>query len=261
MTDSKSTDERRLILPDWPAPATVGALTTTRIGGCSRPPWQGFNLAMHVGDDPSAVSTNRRQLLALAGLRRDPLWLDQVHGTGVVDCAEAHDRVPEADASVCRLPGRACVIMTADCLPVLFCNLQGTEVAAAHAGWRGLASGVLRNTLAAMTSAPADLLVWLGPAIGPDRFEVGPEVQQMFLVNAVNERHRQRIPGNFRSAGTESDRQLADLYGLARAELLSLGVSHIYGGGDCTWSDPLRFFSYRRDGVTGRMASMVWLWQ
>lgn len=263
--------EPHLLVPDWPAPGNIGALVSTRIGGCSQAPWDGFNLATHVGDDPRAVRANRRRLLARAGLSREPVWLNQVHGTRVIACeaaiaegaggADGESALAEADASVCRTAGLACAILTADCLPVLFCSLQGNEVAAAHAGWRGLAAGVLRKTLAAMQTPPATVLAYLGPAIGRDYFEVGPEVRAAFLRGAVNIRHREAIADCFRASLAGDDRNFADLYGLARAELKALGVTRIYGGGDCTWRDEKRFYSYRRDGVTGRMASMVWFWR
>lgn len=251
--------EPQFLRPDWPAPASVGALVTTRIGGVSVGPWRSFNLAEHVGDAAVAVRDNRLRLLELAGLDREPLWLEQVHGTRVVAADSSDLHKPEADASTSSTAGRACVVMTADCLPVLFCNRQGTEVAAAHAGWRGLAAGVLRNTLTALRSAPEDILAFLGPAISQPCFEVGAEVRQSFLDRAISDRHRLAIARQFMPAGDNSAKLLADLYGLARAELGELGVRQVFGGNCCTWRQPDLFYSFRREGITGRMAALVWL--
>lgn len=236
------------IRPDWPAPANVRACATTRAGGVSRGSWQGLNLGDHVDDDPVAVAENRALLAAELGLPAEPHWLSQVHGTRV--CLP--DEAPAcADACFENRPGRVCAIMTADCLPVLFCNAAGTRVAAAHAGWRGLLAGVLENTVAAFDDPGGRVLAWLGPAIGPAAFEVGDEVRDAFVAASASAgRH-------FRAS--ESGRWLADLYGLARDRLAAAGVRQVSGGGLCTFSDPQRFFSYRRDGVTGRMASLIWL--
>ncbi len=243
------------IVPDWPAPARVRALMTTRQGGVSRPPYDGFNLAGHVGDDAAAVAENRRILRA--HLPAEPLWLGQVHGVAVVEVGRAAPGV-EADAAVARSPGRVCAVLTADCLPVLFCDQAGSVVAAAHAGWRGLAAGVLEETVRAMGVEPARILAWLGPAIGPESFEVGEEVRQAFI-----ERHpltaiafRPALPGTLDEA---PKKWLADLYALARIRLAAAGVERVWGGGACTWTERERFFSYRRDGATGRMAALVWL--
>jgi hypothetical protein len=236
-----------LIRPDWPAPAGVHACVTTRLGGDSAPPFGPFNVASHVGDDPQAVAANRARLRAL--LPAEPVWLEQVHGSAV---AEA-DRVTcaTADASVARRPGRVCAVLTADCLPVLFCDRQGTVVAAAHAGWRGLAGGVLANAVACMDCPPEDILAWLGPAIGPAAFEVGPEVRAAFVARLSGAQDAFR-PG-------QGDRLFADIHALARLELAQAGVHAVFGGGLCTVGQPGLFHSYRRDGVTGRMASLVWL--
>ena len=237
------------LVPDWPAPARVRACVTTRSGGISQPPFDTFNLGDHVHDDPQAVAENRRRLQdALDG---QPAWLSQVHGIRVVQADPA--RVQEADASWCATPGVACAILTADCLPVLFCDRDGTRVAAAHAGWRGLANGMLEATLEALDCPPDDVLVSLGPAIGPDAFEVGPEVREAFL--AV---HPQADVACLPSASP--GKYLADLYHLARIRLAASGVTAVYGGGLCTWSDP-RFYSYRRAARTGRFASLIWLAQ
>lgn len=238
------------IVPDWPAPANVRALVTTRMGGVSKAPYNDFNLALHVGDAQEDVLENRLDLLRLAGCR--PAWLEQVHGIAVVDANP--QVVTEADASFSRTPGIGCAIMTADCLPVLFCDRAGSRVAAAHAGWRSLCDGVLEATLDAAFAdvCPAEVLVWLGPAIGPDAFEVGPEVREAFLAanpDCASAFRPAARPGHF----------LGDLYQIARIRLAARGVTAVSGGGFCTYSDEQRFFSYRRDAVTGRMASLVWL--
>jgi hypothetical protein len=237
-----------LIEPDWPAPRSVRAVSTTRRGGTSAGPWSSLNLAGHVGDDVQAVAENRRRLQALLALSREPAWLQQVHGTQVVS---AGTQQACADASVSDAVGQVCVVMTADCLPVLFCNREGTRVAAAHAGWRGLQAGVLESTLAEFDEPRSDLLAWLGPAIGPEAFEVGDEVKVQF------EEVQPGASAHFRPGG--SGHWLADLYGLARQRLAAAGVGAVSGGNYCTFSHADRFFSYRRDGVTGRMATLVWL--
>ncbi len=237
-----------VFVPDWPAPANIGTLQTLRGGGCSPAPWDSLNLGDHVGDDPACVAANRARLRGL--LPADPVWLQQVHGTTAVDIANTTKSV-QADAAFCREPGRVCAVMTADCLPVLFCDRAGSVVAAAHAGWRGLLGGVLEATINAMQVPGEEILVWLGPAIGPHRFEVGQEVKEAFV--AV-ESHAAKA---FRQLG--DGQWLADLYLLARQRLNSVGITAIYGEVLCTFSDEKRFFSYRRDGVTGRMASLIWL--
>jgi YfiH family protein len=246
------------IVPDWTdAPANVGALSTTRRGGASRGPYgdgaggAGLNLGTHVGDRPEDVMRNRALLRSL--LPAEPAWLSQVHGTAVLDAAGVSG-VPEADASIATQPGAVCAIQTADCLPVLFCDRQGRVVGAAHAGWRGLAGGVLENTLAAMRGAGAeDILAWLGPAIGPDRFEVGEDVLAAFTA-----RDRDASTA-FKPISGRPGKYLADIYRLARAILRKAGVAGISGGGLCTVTDEGRFYSYRRDKTTGRMASLIWL--
>jgi YfiH family protein len=239
-----------LIVPDWPAPVAVRAVSTTRLGGVSLPPYAELNLAGHVGDQPEHVAENRRRLAWTAGLPAEPAWLDQVHGTVVV-AAETVSSPIAADAAWTSQPGRPCVVMTADCLPVLFCDRSGTVVAAVHAGWRGLAGGVIAATVKQLGKTPAELLAWLGPAIGPTAFEVGEEVRAAFLaLDAGN-------VADFRPS--PAGRWLADLYGLARRQLQGLGMTAIYGGDYCTFSDPARFFSYRREQQTGRIASLIWL--
>lgn len=240
--------EPGLLTPDWPAPPRVRALQTLRGGGCSPAPWDSFNLGDHVGDDPVRVAANR------AALRRRlpaaPAWLRQVHGTVAVDAAICPENA-EADAAFARRPGVVCAVMTADCLPVLFCDRAGSVVAAAHAGWRGLAAGVLEATVAALGVPPGELLAWLGPAIGPAAFEVGDEVRAAFVAGdpAAAAAFAAQAPGKW----------LADLPQLARRRLLAAGVGWIGGGEMCTYADPDNYFSYRRDGVTGRMATLVWL--
>lgn len=236
------------LAPAWPAPPKVRALATLRAGGASRPPYDGFNLGDHVGDDPAAVAANRAELRAV--LPGAPLWLRQVHGARVVDAGSA-DGVPEADGSVARRAGTVCAVMTADCLPLLLCDRAGTVVGAAHAGWRGLAGGVVEATVRAMAVAPEDLLVWLGPAIGPHAFEVGGEVRETFM------RLAPEAASAFLDLG--GNKWLADIYLLARQHLARAGVTEVHGGEYCTYTDAARFYSYRRDGVTGRMASLVWL--
>ncbi len=239
-----------LIFPDWPAPARVRAASTTRHGGISPPPYGSLNLADHVGDDPACVAANRRRLAAAAGYLAEPAWLQQVHGKRVVAAETVREPV-EADAAWTRELGRPCVVMTADCLPVLLCDRAGTVVAAAHVGWRGLADGVIAATVARMDTPPTELLAWLGPAIGPDAFEVGEEVRAAFLeLDAGNAACFRPSPAG---------RWLADLYDLARRQLRGLGVSAVYGGGFCTFDESERFFSYRRENCTGRMATLIWL--
>lgn len=238
-----------LLLPDWPAPAHVRAVQTLRDGGCSRAAWRSFNLGDHVGDDPAHVAANRA--LLRRHLPAEPLWLRQVHGIAVADAdADARSGQVEADAAWTRQAGKVCAVMTADCLPVLFCDRAGTVVGAAHAGWRGLYSGVLEATLAKMAVPAGEILAWLGPAIGPACFEVGAEVRAAFLAaDRAGE-------GAFLARG--EGKWLADIYMLARQRLQAAGIGSISGGEYCTVSEPERFFSYRRDGVTGRMATLIW---
>lgn len=238
------------IVPDWPAPPVVRAAATTRAGGVSSGPYAGLNLGTHVGDDPAAVAANRARLAEALGLVRTPAWLEQVHGCDVA-AAETVDAPVRADAAVTRTPGAVCVVMTADCLPVLFCERTGRVVAAAHAGWRGLAGGVLEATLARMAVDPADVLAWLGPAIGPAAFEVGPELRAAFVAHDAGAADC-FVPGN-------GDRLYADLYGLARRRLVRAGVGQVSGGGRCTCTEADTFYSYRRAAVTGRQATLVWL--
>ncbi|HEV2110974.1 MAG TPA: peptidoglycan editing factor PgeF [Gammaproteobacteria bacterium] len=239
------------IRPDWPAPARVHAVSTTRDGGVSTGVYASLNLGQHVGDEPAAVAENRRRLLAALGLADEPRWLEQVHGKRVARLEG--EAVPEpADAAATDVSGEACVIMTADCLPVLFCDTSGTRVAAAHAGWRGLAAGVLEASVRAMDTVPGELLAWMGPAIGPKAYEVGEEVRRAFLA------HDPRATAAF-APGKAPGKWWCDLYMLARQRLEAAGVQRIHGGGYCTYRERERFFSFRRDGECGRMASLIWL--
>jgi purine-nucleoside/S-methyl-5'-thioadenosine phosphorylase / adenosine deaminase len=240
------------IVPGWPAPAGIRAAFTLRTGGASRPPFDTFNVGAHVGDDPDAVAANRARLLASLELSAEPVWLEQVHGNRVLDLdGEASIESPgPADASVTGACGRICAIQVADCMPVLFATADGARIGAAHAGWRGLAGGVLEATVRAMNARPAELLAWLGPAIGQAHFEVGEEVRAAFL--AVDAGAGSAFIPNARG------RWQCDLHALARRRLAALGVTAVHGGGWCTYSDAGRFFSYRRDGRCGRMAALIW---
>jgi hypothetical protein len=243
-----------LIIPDWPAPANVRALQTTRRGGVSIAPYDSLNLGSHVGDDPLAVMRNRMLLNGL--LPSEPVWLEQVHGIDVADADRANclpTACPEhsrrADACIAR--HSVCVVMTADCLPVLLCDIQGTVVGAVHAGWKGLAAGVIESTVRAMAVSPQNLMAWLGPAISQPAFEVGIEVRDTF-VSADKAAAAAFIPGL-------KSKYLADIYALARLRLQALGITRIYGGDRCTYREAGQFFSYRRDGATGRQGTFIWL--
>ncbi|MCG9124441.1 peptidoglycan editing factor PgeF [Laribacter hongkongensis] len=234
----------------WPAPARVRTLVTTRDGGISLAPYASLNLGQHVGDDPAAVAENRARLRAC--LPAEPFWLNQVHGIGVQEaCADAPDVPPDADAGLTRQPGVVCAVMTADCLPVLLTDRSGSVVAAAHAGWRGLCNGIIEATIVRMAVPANDILAWLGPAIGPDAFEVGPEVRTAFMA------HDPTAASAF--AAIPDGKYLADIYLLARQRLNACGVTEVHGGDACTVTERERYFSYRRDGRTGRMASLIWL--
>lgn len=239
------------IVPDWPAPPGVRTVSTTRDGGVSAGVFTSLNLGQHVGDESASVAENRQRLVSALNLKDEPRWLQQVHGRRVAHLHGVPVQEP-ADAAVTTAPGEACVIMTADCLPVLFCNRIGTRVAAAHAGWRGLAAGVLEATVKEMDVPPGEILAWFGPAIGPKAYEVGDEVRQAFVAQAADAAAAflpTALAGKWR----------CDLNKLARQRLEAVGVSAIYGGGLCTYSDPKRFFSFRRDGQCGRMATLIWI--
>jgi YfiH family protein len=238
------------IVPDWPVPEHVRVISTLRAGGVSEGPYATLNLATHVGDRADAVTANRLLLREAVHLPAEPLWLEQVHGRRVVR-HEGQASGGEADASVAFDTDRVCAVMTADCLPVVLADHAGTRIAVAHAGWRGLAGGVLEATLDELGAAPGEVIAWLGPAIGPDAFEVGEEVRTTFV------RQSEATVGCFRR--NDHERYLADLYGLARLALMRAGVQSVHGGGWCTHRESERFFSFRRDGVTGRMATLAWL--
>ena len=249
-------EKLNLIIPNWPAPANVKALQTTRAGGISLAPYDSLNLGSHVNDDPLHVAHNR-QLLSQFVLN-EPVWLNQVHGINVVDAASTAC-LPDADASYTTRKNVVCVTMTADCLPILVCDTAGTLVASIHAGWRSLCDGVIEATILTMRAKlPVDsnqLMAWLGPAIGPNAFEVGAEVRAQFIAKDA------QAELAFRPHG---DKLLCDIYKIATQRLINLGVTKIYGGGQenepwCTFTDEKRFFSFRRDGETGRMATLIWL--
>ena len=235
------------IIPDWPAPANVRAFITTRAGGVSEGPYASLNLGLRTDDDPRAAAANRDRLCA--ALPQPPKWLRQVHAANVVEADEL-TAVPEADASVARQPHTVCAVLVADCVPVLFADRKGTTVAIAHAGWRGLAAGVIENTVARMGTKPREVFAWLGPGIGPCAFEVGADVRDAFLAGDAQTEtaFRPHAPGKW----------LADLFLLARQRLAHAGVGGVYGGNLCTYSDARRFYSYRRERVTGRMAAVIW---
>lgn len=233
--------------PNWPAPENIHAVTTLRTGGVSAGAYASLNPALHVGDHSDRVIENRRLIKAMLNLPAEPVWLSQIHSNSVIDAAKSGS-LEQADASYSNESGVVCAVLTADCLPLLICDTDGACVAAIHAGWRGLLAGVITNTVKALQKR--DLLVWLGPAIGPNCFEVGAEVRAAFIEksavfgNAFKEQH--------------DNHWLADIYQLARDELLSLGIDRIYGGHFCTVTEHERFYSYRRDQVTGRMATLIW---
>jgi polyphenol oxidase len=236
------------IVPDWPAPAKVKAVVTTRAGGTSHGPYATFNLGLRTGDDPQTVATNRALLRrALPG---DPKWLKQVHGTNVVEADELR-QVPSADASIARRAGTVCAVTVADCVPVFLCDTIGTAVAVVHAGWRGLSRGLVETTVRDLRIEPGELIAYLGPGIGPRGFEVGPDVREAFLKHdrIAEAAFVQHVPGKW----------YADLFELVRQRLQRAGIASIHGGGMCTYSDTARFFSYRRDRTTGRMAALIWL--
>ena len=247
--------ESDLLRPDWPASAAVQALSTTRKGGVSQVPWHSLNLGSHVGDNPANVTENRRRLAAFMGVEAGQIgWLNQVHGTRVVKLVGDNlNGCPDADASFTRQRGVVCAILTADCLPVILADRDGEVVGAAHAGWRSLCGGVLENLIRAMAVEPSRLIAWFGPSIGPANFEVGPEVRAAFVAQQAESETA------FSECGARPGHFVADIYELARLRLSRAGVSDISGGGLCTVNDPERFYSYRRDGQTGRMATLIWL--
>ncbi|HOY87021.1 MAG: peptidoglycan editing factor PgeF [Methylotenera sp.] len=239
------------IIPNWPVPANVVALQTTRLGGVSGAPYASLNLGAHVNDDPIAVAKNRQLLSPY--LPNEPVWVNQVHGIEVIDAAQSAC-LQNADASFTTKPNVVCVTMTADCLPVLLCDKAGTVVAAVHAGWRGLCDGVIEAAVNKLPVEHSEILAWLGPAIGPNAFEVGSEVRAQFIAKDAQAASAFQTNGN---------KWLGDIYQIARQRLNYLGVTQIYGGSVnedfCTYTDATRFYSFRRDDVTGRMASLIWL--
>lgn len=255
MTQGVSSPQGSWLTPDWGVAPNVHAISTLRGGGLSAGAFASFNLAQHVGDDPARVRANRALLRAAAKLPAEPLWLEQVHGTHVVEHpgpAASGATIPRADAAVAFEPDRVCVVMTADCLPVVLADRAGTRIGVAHAGWRGLAEGVLEATVAALRVDAAQLVAWLGPAIGPAAFEVGAEVRAAFIARDAG--HEEAFVRN------EAGRFQADLYRLARRALSRAGVERVSGGGRCTQREAAEFFSFRRDGGrTGRMATLAWL--
>lgn len=249
MTAGTDAGSLQVLRPEWPAPAKVRAAFTLRQGGVSQAPYDSLNVGAHVGDEPAAVAENRRRLRVQLQLPREPAWIDQVHGTEVLDL-DGSAATGAADAVLTRRPGPVCAVQVADCLPVFISVRDGSAVAAAHAGWRGLAAGVLEATVKRLAVEPRQLITWLGPAIGQAHFEVGEEVRQAFLA------HDAGASGAF--AANARGRWQCDLAGLARRRLAALGVGGIFGGEWCTYADPARFFSYRRDGRCGRMAALIW---
>jgi YfiH family protein len=235
------------LVPEWPAPENIHAATTLRTGGVSASAYASLNPALHVGDKTEKVTENRQIIKNMLSLPSEPVWLNQIHSNLVIDAAKS-EALQQADASYTKEPGIICTVMTADCLPLLVCDTDGTCVAAIHAGWRGLLAGVIANTIQALQKQ--NLMVWLGPAIGPECFEVGAEVRDVFVSKSAS----------FISAFKEQehDRWLADIYQLARTELSIVGIDKIYGGGFCTVTEQARFYSYRRDKETGRMATLIW---
>jgi len=236
------------LIPDWPAPTNIRAGTTLRGGGVSLPPYDSLNLGDHVGDDPAAVAENRRRL----NLPTEPIWLRQTHSTQIVDAARCAPDQIEADGSYTTQPQVICTVLSADCLPILICDRTGTTVAAMHAGWRGLATGIIEQAIATLPASPSNLLAWLGPAIGPDAYEVGDEIRETFIA------HDPTANTAFNAA---QEKWRMDIYQLARQRLQALGITAIYGGNHCTFTELQYFYSYRRDGLSGRMVSLIWLEQ
>lgn len=236
------------IIPDWPVPSQIKAVSSTRLGGLSRAPYDGLNLGTHVGDNKKTVEHNRLLLQKKAHMPSAPIWLNQTHSTQVVECNTPTDRILDADGLFTSTTNVVCSAMTADCLPVLLTNVQGTQVAAVHAGWRGLADGIVEN---AVKRFDGEVIAWLGPAIGPSAFEVGKDVLEAFVAFDSN--------AHDAFLAKEQGKWYANMVLLATQRLNAVGVKHVYGGQYCTYSDRERFYSYRRDGVTGRLASFIWI--
>ncbi|MFV2057970.1 MAG: peptidoglycan editing factor PgeF [Thiohalomonadales bacterium] len=238
-----------LIKPDWPAPVNIFACSTTRQGGYSQAPYHHLNLADHVGDDIADVASNREYLSKTLQWVQEPAWLQQTHSVTVVELTGTQTLSQPADASYTRKPGQVCVVLSADCLPILVCDRAGRSVAAIHAGWRGLAAGIVEQTLRKLKIDSSELLVWFGPAIGPEHFEVGEEVRNIFV--SQNEATAAAFQQN------SARKYFADIFEIARIRLHALGVNEVYGGHWCTYADSSKFFSYRRDQVTGRIATLI----
>ncbi|MGF1878810.1 peptidoglycan editing factor PgeF [Photobacterium frigidiphilum] len=247
------------IIPDWPAPKRVKAISTTRKGGVSLAPYDGLNLGLHVGDDTECVQQNRSLLQRELGLVQAPAWLNQIHSSKVIDLKLPLTALIDADGSYSRESNLACIIMTADCLPVLLCDKNGTQVAAVHAGWRGLAGGVIEAALDKFSVPANEIMAWLGPAIGPTAFEVGGEVRQQFM--AVDPQAKLAFTPQTKvvDGQSDSDKWLANIYLLATQRLQKYGITQVYGGDHCTVNEPELFYSYRREPITGRQASLIWL--
>ena len=239
---------REWLVPDWPAPSNVRAFVTTRAGGVSEGEYASMNLGLSSGDAPERVQRNRA--IARAALPSDPVYMRQLHGTGVAMLDSIAGGAVTADAAMCSAPGRVAAVLTADCMPLLLADRKGARVAAVHAGWRGMAAGVVENAVDALGVAPAEVIAWMGPTIGPDAFEVGPEVREAFVARdgAAAAAFRAHKPGKY----------MADLYELARMRLASRGVTAAFGGGFCTFHETARFFSYRRAAKSGRMGAFIW---
>ena len=237
------------IIPDWPAPDNIKAFSTTRSGGVSLLPYDTLNLSDHVGDHPDLVDKNRRYITKIAALPENPRWLKQMHGTHVID-SNHWQKKSEADAIISQAINHVCVIMTADCLPILLYHQRNNAIAAIHAGWRGIAAGIIEKTVARFSGKPQHIMAWLGPAIGPARFEVGTDVYDAFY------QYSAKSSLAFKQKSVDS--YLADIYLLAKQRLHRVGISAVFGGNFCTLTEKQRFFSYRRDGQTGRMATMIW---
>jgi YfiH family protein len=246
-----------VITPEWPVPSRVKAFITTRRGGVSLAPFNDFNLALHVGDVEQAVNANRLDLAAF-GIPSSIQWLEQIHGVDVLDIAQSTS-TQKADALTTRSHNLVCAILTADCLPVFFANTTGTRVAVAHAGWRGLAAGILERTAAFFDAADGEILAYLGPAISRQHFEVGEEVKQAFLQSSSSTHIRSAIEKSFSPSRRGAQHYYADLYQLARIKLHAVGIEKVFGGSYCTYEQAELFYSYRRDGQTGRMGSLIYL--
>ncbi len=244
----------RGIQPNWPAPTWVRAITTSREDGVSQGPFSSFNLGFHVNDTPQRVTQNRLNLSQHFNFPYEPIWLNQTHSTDIIEIKSVQfEQAPNADASFTQLTGLPCAVLTADCLPILLCDTNGTQVAAIHAGWRGLANGIIEKTVKAMRlNAHSELMAWMGPAISQPHFEVGTEVRDAFL------KHNLQAAIAFKPGASEG-KWMGDLFSLARMRLKEVGLSQIYGGDHCTYTDETQFYSYRRDKQTGRMATLIWL--